>query len=320
MAQLIKLQDYISRYEWDTYRYPTQFIRMKKDNWDRLYRIWENPALLDEETEMEKPPADNTPEVNTRITRFKERFRRKRAEQPEDDSAAKPDLYRDLPETEDGLKRYFLDKLFHQQLKWATSTISETSRIDERFPEDPLLKYLLQRFPDTYLLLYYPVFSIKKAPLETDIILISPVGIEIVSFLEKGEGVRVMAGDERTWTLEKDGDTERMLSPLIGLRRTEKVITSILAKHEIEFPIKKTVLSRTNSILYATEPYHTKIVDRHIYDDWFSANRALRSPLKSEQLKAAKALLQHTSTTSVKRMDWEGKDGTDETGEAEGNQ
>ena len=36
MAQLIKMQDYISRYEQDIYRYPTQFAKLKKQQWDKL--------------------------------------------------------------------------------------------------------------------------------------------------------------------------------------------------------------------------------------------------------------------------------------------
>ncbi len=36
MAQLIKLQDYVSRYEQDIYRYPSQFIKLKKQQWDKL--------------------------------------------------------------------------------------------------------------------------------------------------------------------------------------------------------------------------------------------------------------------------------------------
>ncbi|KHF29248.1 hypothetical protein LR68_02036 [Anoxybacillus sp. BCO1] len=32
MGQLIKLQDYISRYELDIYHYPSEFIRLKKSN------------------------------------------------------------------------------------------------------------------------------------------------------------------------------------------------------------------------------------------------------------------------------------------------
>ena len=41
MAQLVKLQDYISRYEVDLTRYPTQFIRLKKGQWERVKDQWQ---------------------------------------------------------------------------------------------------------------------------------------------------------------------------------------------------------------------------------------------------------------------------------------
>jgi len=40
MAQLIKLYDYIWRYEWNMYRYPSQYIRLKKDKWKDLHNDW----------------------------------------------------------------------------------------------------------------------------------------------------------------------------------------------------------------------------------------------------------------------------------------
>ena len=48
MAQLVKLLDYISRYENDFTRYPTQYIRLKKYQWERMKTQWENGADLSE--------------------------------------------------------------------------------------------------------------------------------------------------------------------------------------------------------------------------------------------------------------------------------
>src|SRR5690625_3594842 len=51
MAQLIKLRDYISRYETNPFHYPTQFIRLKQENWRKLVKAWqeENEAELEAE-------------------------------------------------------------------------------------------------------------------------------------------------------------------------------------------------------------------------------------------------------------------------------
>ncbi|MFD2761894.1 hypothetical protein [Lentibacillus juripiscarius] len=40
MAQLIKLEDDVSRYEWNMYRYPGQFMRLKQDQWSKLHCLW----------------------------------------------------------------------------------------------------------------------------------------------------------------------------------------------------------------------------------------------------------------------------------------
>jgi len=44
LAQLVKLHDYISRYEADLTRYPTQFVRLKKNQWKRMKIQWETSA------------------------------------------------------------------------------------------------------------------------------------------------------------------------------------------------------------------------------------------------------------------------------------
>mgnify|MGYP005609875703 CR=1 FL=1 len=36
MGQLIKLQDYVSRYEQDIYHYPTQYVYLKKQQWEKV--------------------------------------------------------------------------------------------------------------------------------------------------------------------------------------------------------------------------------------------------------------------------------------------
>ncbi len=46
MAQLVKLLDYVSRYENDLSRYPTQYIRLKTSQWKRMKIQWEHGADL----------------------------------------------------------------------------------------------------------------------------------------------------------------------------------------------------------------------------------------------------------------------------------
>ncbi|MBP2079212.1 NERD domain-containing protein [Oceanobacillus polygoni] len=300
---MIKLQDYLSRYEWDAYRYPTQYIRLKKDNWNKLYSIWENPENGESITETDE--AAQPRDERSSFSKLKAKFKRGNDLVDEKEPKQESNQYADLPESEEELKHYFLDKLFQFQMKWATSTVTHTSIVDRGYYQDPLLRYLLQRFPDTYLVMYFPVFEIRKAPVETEIILVSPIGIEIIYFVEKKSGAVIMAGDERTWLVEEEKKQTKILSPLIALKRTEKLIRSILQTYSINFPIEKTVLSRTNSIVFATEPYQTKLVDQSKYPDWFQEKRLLTSPLKSAQLKVIEALLKHCKSSSIRRPEWE---------------
>lgn len=294
MAQLIKLRDYISRYEWNTYRYPSQYIRLKQDNWKKLHSIWSHP---DEKMEEEIPPEEKV----SRFSKVKS-FLKKDKEQETEKPLAEDKV---LPDTETELKQYFLDEILRFQLKWATSTVTDTSFMNKSYYKDPLLKYFLQRFPDIYLIMYYPVFNIKKAPVDGEIVLISPVGIEIIYLLEDNPEAVIMAGDERTWTLEIDSHHTKILSPMISLKRTEQIVRSILNSADVEYSIKKTVLSRKNNIVFSNEPYNTSIIGEKDYKEWFENKRKLQSPLKSNQLKAAEALLKHCQTTSVKRPEWE---------------
>lgn len=270
MAQLIKLKDYISRYEWNAYRYPSQYIRLKQENWEKLYQLW-----------------------NSRETMI------------DNDSENPKDL---LPTTEAALKQHFLDNLLSFQLRWATSTVADVSFTDKDYQHDVVLKYFLQRFPDIYFLMYYPIFNIKNASVDGEIILISPFGIEIIYLLEDNEEVTIMAGDDRTWLSSRGNIEKSIISPLISLKRTEHIIRRILNTEQIDFPIQKIVLSRTNNIVFTSEPYQTKIIGKYQYEKWFSEKRRLNSSLKAEQLKVVEALLKYCLTTSIKRPEWEEDD------------
>lgn len=292
MAQLIKLKDYISRYEWNAYRYPSQYIRLKQENWEKLYDIW-----LDRDNTMEKQ--STTGKKTSSFTKFRP-FMKQNDES--EDIVTTADL---LPATETELKQYFLNKLLPFQIRWATSTVTDVSFTDQDYQYDNTLKYFLQRFPDIYLLMYYPIFNIKNAPVDGEIILISPFGLDIISLLEFDEETIIMAGDDRTWKIENEYEEKTIISPLIALKRTEHIIKRILYTEQVEFPINKIVLSRTNHIVFSSEPYQTKIIGKLQHERWFKEKRELKSSLKGEQLKTIEALLKYCLTTSIKRPEWE---------------
>ncbi|GGP14277.1 nuclease-related domain-containing protein [Oceanobacillus neutriphilus] len=307
MAQLIKLQDYISRYEWDTYRYPTQYIRQKKEQWQRFYSEWLDPALEEEE----QADAENTEEKISILQKWKERFIKapvvvEDLTPDEKIVKRKKDLIK-VPDTEEELKQVFLDQLLEIQMKWASSTVSQVSIVDSGYYNDSLLRFLLQRLPDTYLVMYRPIFEVKQAAVETDIILITPIGVEILRFVELDTDEVIMAGDERTWTITAKNNEEpiRIVNPLISLKRSEKWIERFLHAENIDIPIKKMVISRTNRILYATSPYQSEIIDKLAFPEWFKDKRSVHLPLKKRQLNVAESLLRNSLSQSIPRPEWE---------------
>lgn len=295
IAQLIKLLDYISRYEMNPYHYPTQYIRLKKENWNRFLAAWEK------EMEYEDAMTDRDGEIEKKQWFRWNPFQRKTVEEESVEIESK----HTLPKTREELIKHFLDELYPFQLKWASSTISQVSYTDRKYNDDPTLKFFLQRFPDIYLLMYYPIFNIKNAPIEGEIILISPIDIEIIVLLNEANDATIVATDERTWVVETDHDSKKIISPIISLKRTEQIVKSILNRHQVNLKINKTVLSQTSQILYSTEPYKTSLIGKRDFNTWFEQKRSLHSPLKSEQLKAIEALLLHCQTTSVRRPEWE---------------
>src|SRR5699024_5200322 len=166
------------------------------------------------------------------------------------------------------------------------------------------LKYFLQRFPDIYFLMYHPVFNIKKAPIDGEIILISPFDIEIISFIHEHAEATILATNDRKWTVESETNQKYILSLVITLKRTDQNIKSILQTNNIEISIKKSIISYNKHILYTTEQYQINIIGKQDYPKWFEQKRALTSSLKSIQLKAMEALLRHCQTDAVRRPEW----------------
>lgn len=299
MAQLIKLQDYVSRYEMDVYRYPGQFIRLKRENWEKLHSIWKMnnekiPLVLENSLEDHRK----------RGIPFLKKWLNRHSLDTEDDRDPF-DEQPEFPESIRELKHYFLDRIFPFQIKWASSTIRESSIVEKQYYDDPLLKYLLQSFPDIFLIMYYPIFKLKKAPVEAEIIILTPLKIYCVHVVEFEEDVNVIAGGQRVWYIENSRINKKMLSPLISLKRTERIVRSILGAYNIRLPVEKIVLSRFHPIEYHSEPYLTSIVGRDDYESWYSGMKRIRSPLKYIQLKAGEALLKHCQTTAMKRPEWE---------------
>ncbi|MGM9927117.1 MAG: NERD domain-containing protein [Bacillus sp. (in: firmicutes)] len=306
MGQLLKLQDYVSRYEQDVYRYPTQYVRLKKQKWSNLHQLFVEGKLY--ELYVDEQEESWIPEKVTLFDKLKKVMRKKEEEETVQHEPQKQEelrfTFQVIPKTEEELKQAFLNQLFLFQMKWATSTIRERSFVDYSYYDDERLKFLLQRFPDTFLAMYQPVFQWKKAPVEAETIILTPTAAWCVSFLEEEEETVYVGNREKFWTMRhhKHGES-KVLNPHIALQRTEWLMKQIFSLYDVELPIKKAIISR-NGYIDSIGAFDLYILDKKTFPQWHQSMRNLSSPLKHQQLKAAEALLDYSQTTSTMRAEW----------------
>lgn len=326
MGQLIKLQDYVSRYEQNIYLYPSRYVRLKIQQWEKLKQAWENVEdtffieqfQIQQETfdwlEEDKQPfmdklkgflklGKKENEDNDFVQNEEEK--QKDEDNPDEGTLGFEPIFSYRPENQEELKQQFLDQIFRFQMKWASSTLTEKSFVDKAYYYDEKLKYFLQRFPDTFLVLYAPLFLLKKAPVEVDPIILTPTGAWCISFLEEEDLSVFLGSKERFWIKRTKGEEKKVLNPILSLNRTAKIAQQIFNMHEIDLPIHKAVLCRNGYIDYPALPFDINLIEKRNHDEWFASMRNLRSPLKHMQLKAAQALLQYCQTTSIRRLEWE---------------
>ncbi|REB06514.1 NERD domain-containing protein [Sporosarcina sp. BI001-red] len=321
MAQLVKMLDYVSRYEHDLSRYTTQFIRLKRSQWERMKRQWDNGVDLaswqiaaDEELPAKIPENESLSEEEVGKKRFSSlsRFLPFRKEEQivayndettkePDDLQFTPNIIQD-PRSIQNLRKLYIEQLFHFQLKWASSTLTERSRIDSKFMRDKLLHEFLEILPDSYLLFYYPVLKIKKAPVELEVILMTPVECICMTILQAEEGSVLVGSGERFWTKKLGEQESKLLNPSIGLNRMGKIVSSLFASAEVDFPIRKILLSRESYIDYPGVAHDIQIIDRRDYPKWLEKVKKLSTPMKSKQFKAAQVLLDLCQTTAASRL------------------
>ncbi len=253
MAQLVKLQDYVSRYEQDLTKYINQFVRLKQQRWIKI---------------KEEKQIDEAPEDTRKI-----------------------------------VKRNFFDDMFSYQLRWASSTAFEKSKLSSHYESDFLLKLFLQQLPDNYLLLYDPVFQIENAPIELEAILVTPVQIICLSFLKGEQNDIYQASGERFWKLWRNNKQLKVVNPLISLQRSENVIQRLLKDRRL--PMKKVIVAHDGYVDYFQGSASVQCHDKRSFQSWLNQLIAEPSPIKSAQIRIVHELLQQTRTEYYERRDRE---------------
>lgn len=310
MAQLVKLLDYISRYENDLTRYPNQFLRLKRSQWDRMKIQWETGAS---HSMWEQAPEEEEEEKEKRglssLFRFfgarqeeeQEEEKEEETENQEEDFGFSPNIVY-TPDSVEQLRKLYLDQLFHFQMKWASSTLMDKSRVDPKFMRDSLLRSFIQNLPDSYLLFYYPIVKLQKAPVELDIVIVTPVECMCITVLETEDLAAFFGSSNRFWSVRHQDTESKILNPMIALNRTAKIVAQLFQEKGISFPVKKYLISRNGYIDYPTGAYDVKIIDRRSYEEWFASMNRLTTPLKFAQFQAAQAILDVGQTTAMSRL------------------
>ncbi|WP_240374565.1 nuclease-related domain-containing protein [Bacillus piscicola] len=305
MAHLIKLADYASRYEHDIQRYPSQFSRLKRERWHRMKEDWSRAARI---SEMDKElEASNWFEEEQKsffaatVDRLKRLTIKKSSleieEEEEKDSLVNYYHGKSLDE----LKELFYEELYQAQLHWASTSLLEESELDSKYYYDQRLRYLLRELPDNYMVLYYPIVVVEKAPVEMEIILLSPTEIFTVSVLE-GKPNSVFSPDTgRYWTEFVDEKRKRVINPLISLNRMTRMVRDLLEPLQVSLPVQRVLLSPQSLIDYHSANVHTETVDKRNHQMWLDKMKRQPSPIKKVQLEVAEKLLRQSFTTSSAR-------------------
>ncbi|WP_088043160.1 hypothetical protein [Bacillus sp. EAC] len=333
MAQLIKLLDYPSRYEVDIFHYPSQYVLLKRDQWEKVKGAWEtNNWDFSEETNHSTIQIEDIDpiklndlleEEETFLSKVWSKLKRRPKNEPstieEDETLDQSDDLKSILEifkvaneyfSEEELKQKFLDEIYEFQLKWASSIGMDDNEEVRKIRYDETLKFLLQSFPDNLLVLYKPVLYIGKAPIELEILIIGPIETYCISFV-MGEENHVTIADKGNFWLQKIVKREKkIVNPMFGLNRMGKLVSKIYEKNNIESTVHKILLSTNGYIDYQQLPKDVQLVDKRNYQQWHERILKKSSPIKLRQLKAAQSILALCEYTN--RIDLVNEDKDDE--------
>jgi len=146
------------------------------------------------------------------------------------------------------------------------------------------------------------VLKVKNAPVELDIILITPTETICMTVIEREEHAAYIGGQDRFW-LKKSGDAEsKIVNPLIGLNRMETIVQQFYRQSGTEMAIRKVVLSRNGYIDYPGSLFGVEFIDRRNFPKWFEQLKTSHFPMKHIQFKAVQSLLETAQTTSFHRL------------------
>ncbi|GGE77612.1 hypothetical protein [Priestia taiwanensis] len=303
MAQLIKLQDYPSRYENDMYYYPSQYVSLKKEQWKRISDTYESDLFQEYRMNIlqeEEYSVVAQTEKKGFISSMFERFKKKEIIQEEElksDPQDQPFYYvREFflqynPSSAEALQKSYQRFMFQLQMKWASSLVGQKPMTDAIVKNSSLLRHFLTKLPDNYFVMYRPVFHIGSAPVEAEIIIISPVATWCITCVDGDSDSTFVARKGNFWVNKSLRHEQKIINPMHASHRMGKIVQSIYRNKQIDMPIRHILLARDGYIDYPSPPIDVEIIDKRNVNKWYESLRQLSSPIKFQQLKAAQALL-----------------------------
>lgn len=299
MAQLIKLLDYPSRYELDIYHYPAQFIRLKRWQWHKLKVAWETGTLhVLQDIEYEEAVLVEK-EQQGLLSRLLQKFKRKsEVEEIEVDydlleKTEIAELFQEIGEIDsiEVLKEYFLNQIFQFQIRWASSRFGITEEERKSLYYDGVLQYFLHSFSDNIMLFYKPIFFLGKAPVELEVIFVTPLETLCISCIDEAYNAVYVGTKEYFWNVKGIPVERSILNPNLAVNRMEKIIRQLYHYEGIDMPIKKIVMAKSGYIDYINAPMDTLFIDKRTINKWAKEIKSTNIPIKHTQLKAVNALI-----------------------------
>ncbi|MBU9713739.1 NERD domain-containing protein [Evansella tamaricis] len=290
MAQLVKLSDYVSRYETDIYRYPSRFVRLKKERWQRILTEWERQEVTSNHNHEKE-----TVKKGKGIWPFKRKV-------DKEEVTFHPFIKSSTTKTLEEVKEGFQKELHSFKVNWASSTVSEISSVQRKHYYDNLLITLLRDLPDSNLLFYYPAILHKKAPVDLDILLLTPSELWLITPLGGNDKTIYRPQADRFWEKVQGHNQEKILNPVISLKRMRTVMETILLEKNLSVTIKTLILAKDSYI----DVSHKRIttIDKRTFTEWKQSLVKNVAPIKHQQLKIAEAILSQTITISRKRQEF----------------
>ncbi len=274
---------------------------MKKERWYYLKNEWEQAQQEDEAHAMEWREELEEKEEKGLLVKAFERvawWKGKDEGEHKVEYAPSQEQLRMKTMTLAELKHSFLEDLYLSQLRWASSSLLEESTLHPRYKRDEWLRFLTQQLPDNYFLMYKPVFHIKQAPIDLDVILISPAEIILITLIEGHEHSVFEASADRFWTEYVNKTRRKRLSPLLSMTRMSGVVEWMLEQQQFSFPIRRIVLSPNSLIDNKVNGVNVQFVDKRIFNTWHEQMKRQPSPLKHDQMKVTSLLFRYCTSAS----------------------